>query len=411
MELYISFFLIVTFFCFGSCDFYTAPCIGRSTFEEKLLPDGWQLEQYDTGSVTREQNPKKNVINDSDFVVKCEADVKYDATLKQRAEYTFGSSSKPTTHPRIPTDEKKLIFSWKGYFDKDFMSVSQVHRSGEGGKWAWMATSQYKTYAKVNGSPTCGEHDGYSTQICGSGGIFNDHHNYEPETISTRFRAEPDCFHTEIPRPFERWFNYILEIYFTNTNKGYFKEYMNGFLIHEENNIKTLFDDFPSDGACNIYYAVGIYTKAYETVQGAKEIAYFDDIGIFDAEVVSVQDIWNKTLYEDLTCGGESNSQGACGNPHNGICVRKNVCECYDDKDCYTFDQKEYPPDSSDEPQDTTDDPFTIIDDIILVSGIVVAVVVGLIVVNLILVSIGCAICCICKKKEKTEDIEMESKF
>jgi hypothetical protein len=99
-----------------------------------------------------------------------------------------------------------------------------------------------------------------------------------------RWRAEPDCHdHTENVM-LGGWVEFVMEIKWTNSSQGYAKLWMNGLLVKEIYDIKTLMDDFQNP-ACNVYWAVGIYTDWAGTKQYLD--LYVDNIEIIDTSGVT----------------------------------------------------------------------------------------------------------------------------
>lgn len=165
------------------------------------------------GAVLVVDNPKKDYRNPSQKVAWSHAAKGY-----IRAE---------VSSQRIPTAGKTYVYKWSYLFPEDFFKDATMK---------WLIASQWKSYP-------CGFHDGYDKEICPSCGIFNDIHLLTKEKeIEFRWRAMPDCKHHSIPLPLGEWIDFQQEIKWTNQTNGYSKLWMNGKLVHEEKDIKTLMD-------------------------------------------------------------------------------------------------------------------------------------------------------------------------
>jgi hypothetical protein len=175
-------------------------------------------------------------------------------------------------------DEKSYIFTWKEFFPANYIAGADV---------SWLVYSQWKTWP-------CGEYDNpsvppydtvdYSALICEGGGIFNDIHwdSSDPNSYKIRFRADPDCNNLLLSNTEGVWHTFIVEIYWTNTSNGYYRVYKNGELVESEDNVKTLFDQFPAEeGICDLYWGLGLYAAWADDGQSTMSV-YIDDMRIYD---------------------------------------------------------------------------------------------------------------------------------
>lgn len=200
------------------------------------------------GQIDAVTNPFKDSTNNSDKVGRCRVN-----DGGRRAEYSS---------PRIATNEKKYVYRWMYYIPADFATAALE----------WRVLSQWKTWP-------CEVCSNYAAEICyGCGGIFDEVRG-ESGKFTVRWRANPDCRTYERPIIMDRWVRFMMDIYWTNTVNGYTKLWIDGTLVSEHTNIKTLFDRFPANNSCNIYWAVGLYGpltgRAYADV-------YIDNISITD---------------------------------------------------------------------------------------------------------------------------------
>ncbi|MBU1220938.1 heparin lyase I family protein [Myxococcota bacterium] len=203
------------------------------------------------------------------------------SNAKTRAEYHNA--------PRMPLNERTYIYTWKQYFPEDFLNELDVN---------WMIFSQWKTWpCGWYDSPSASDYPSdspinyssvnYDNYICEGGGIFN-HLSYVPSrnTLSFEARARPDCAYLE-HQPIEgQWNTYILEVYWTNTDNGYYKLFLNGEIIAEAQDVKTLFDLHPGINGystCDMYWGLGVYSSWTSNSINNFSV-YFDDIAIFDKD-------------------------------------------------------------------------------------------------------------------------------
>ncbi|MBN2529014.1 MAG: heparin lyase I family protein [Deltaproteobacteria bacterium] len=226
-------------------------------------------------------NPFVDNCNGSNTVLEV-VSVPNGSSAKTRAEYH--------NSPRLPLNEKRYIYAWKQYFPKDFLAGADI---------AWMSFSQWKTWP-------CGWYDSpsttdypadspvnyseiqYNQYICEGAGIFNDL-SYIPSRRQLSFsaRARPDCAYLEHVPMEEQWNTYNLEMYWTNSDKGYFKLFLNGKILAEAENIKTLYDYHPGlEGyaTCDMYWALGVYSSWTSSSRSDVKV-YFDDISIYDMDL------------------------------------------------------------------------------------------------------------------------------
>ncbi len=224
----------------------------KATFENNSTsPDvGSELAQgVSGGAFAVVQNPDPDDVNSSNYVLQVSVPV----GAGVRAEY--GNSP----GDRYPTEGETHIYTWKKYYPTDFDDGATIY---------WLLVGQWKTYP-------CEEYGDHGDVICGSGGIFNEIDLHDGETEEYRFRADPDCNTVASSISKGEWVKYSMEIYWTNSSDGYYKLYKNDELITEEDNVKTLMDDFIS-GTCNIYFALGLYARWTSSTKDAL-VYYIDD--------------------------------------------------------------------------------------------------------------------------------------
>ncbi len=237
--------LVVGFQSASATVFYSADFDSTDPGRKEL--QGGQIEIVD--------NPLKDDINNSAKVGRCRV-----LEGGKRAEYSS---------PRLPTIDKRYVYRWMYYLPEDFITA----------ELDWRVLSQWKTYP-------CEVCTNYADEICGGcGGIF-DEMRVTSGNFDFRWRAEPDCREYQKPLITGRWISFIMEILWTNSSNGYAKLWMDGVLVADHKNIKTLFDRFPLDNSCNIYWGIGLYGplhgKPYTDI-------FIDNISITD-EIVTIPD-------------------------------------------------------------------------------------------------------------------------
>lgn len=214
-------------------------------------------------------NPAPSAVNPTSLVLK--AETTHPGNI--RAEYHA---------PRMETDEKTYIYAWKEYVPSNFFTDKNIY---------WVGIGQWKTWPCEDGSVN-EEYAIYSDLICPGAGIFNHRLVFEdPLEQEFMFRAEPDCESYHHDLGLGAWHAYVLEIYWTNTNQGFYNLYMDGVLVKARSQLKTLFDQFPEDGSCDMYWGMGIYASWADEGAGIIEY-YLDDMAVFDvADGVTVEQV------------------------------------------------------------------------------------------------------------------------
>ena len=169
--------------------------------------------------------------------------------------------------PRFETEGKTYVYQWSYFLPEDFF---------QGADFNDLLFTQWKTFPCKKGT--------HGSEICGSGGIFNDIHNVnDGNEMDMRWRAQPDCDTYRLDVQQGRWWYFQQEIYWTNSSDGYYKLWIDGEVVKDVRNVKTLFDNF-DPGSCEIYWTVGLYSRW----QGSKDSVglYVDDIAIHDTSGV-----------------------------------------------------------------------------------------------------------------------------
>lgn len=221
-----------------------------ATFESGITADlgGRSSDIRNGATLTVVDNPYKNNYNNTNKVLRVYAP-EHTSGERQRAEYQSQT---------VPITERTFVYKWSAYYPAGaFRGVTYASTPGA-------MCNQFKAYPCAEGE--------HPDEVCESGGIFNDLHI--GETAWIRLRANPDCRTVEWNYTEGSWNNYQFEIYYTKTNRGYARFWINGVLIEEHTGIKTLFDSY-SEAACNggMFWANGLYCS----FTGKSDITYYLD--------------------------------------------------------------------------------------------------------------------------------------
>lgn len=253
--------IILLFVCLKS---FGQP-IFSSNFEDQNTDAeiGSEFLEYDAnGSFDVVANPSSESRNNSSYVMKVSL-----GQGKGRAEYSTQN---------METNEKKYIYTWKRYHASNMYTDINV---------GWMLFNQWKTWPCEAAPTALPEYEEYDDYICGMGGIFNELDWINNTTISYWSRAYPDCQEDAVTMPTGSWQTFVLEVYWTNTDNGYFRIWKNDVLFGQGDNMKTLFDEF-LEGTCDIYWSNGLYAYWDKTGGSSQDylVAYVDDIAVYDVD-------------------------------------------------------------------------------------------------------------------------------
>ena len=229
----------------------------KATFEgNSLAADvGKSFAQSDShGLLEVVPNPFPDDINNSAYVLRSAIE----QSTKARAEYSNATSN------RYPTEGVTHIYSWKRYYPKGmFKDLNLI----------WLLVAQWKTWPCEKN----GEHGEY---ICPGGAIFNDVDFKSCKTEKFRFRALPDCNDIYVDVEEGVWEKYTMIIYWSNSNDGYYHLFKNNKLIGGETGVKTIYDNFPEDHSCDIYFTLGLYSGWSSLVKDSISY-YIDDFVVY----------------------------------------------------------------------------------------------------------------------------------
>ena len=222
---------------------------------------GKSRKELQSGAIDAVPNPHPDAVNSSTTVARVRS---IKSSSKTRAEFAS---------QRLPTNGETLRYRWSMYFPKGMLDNVTI---------TWLSAAQWKSWPCEVCKPK------YDPAICGGcGGIFNEIGVKQKKDWHFRWRAEPNCEDHNEPITYGSWVRFEMLIYWTKGTKGYVKLWRNGKLVKSYTNIRTLFTSF-EDGTCDIYWAVGLYTKW--SGSPATMDAYIDDIEISDDVTPPQQD-------------------------------------------------------------------------------------------------------------------------
>ena len=231
----------------------------KATFEQNSLAAdvGKSFAQTDShGLLEIVPNPSPDDMNSSAYVLRSAIE----QSSKARAEYSNATST------RYPTEGETHIYTWKRYYPKGmFEDINLI----------WLLVAQWKTWPCEKN----GEHGEY---ICPGGAIFNDVDFKSCETEKFRFRALPDCNDIYVDVEEGVWEKYTMIIHWSNSNHGYYHLFKNNKLIGGEIGVKTIYDNFPKDHSCDIYFTLGLYSGWSSQSKDSLSI-YIDDFAVYKA--------------------------------------------------------------------------------------------------------------------------------
>ncbi len=231
----------------------------KATFENNSLDAdvGKSFAQTDSHGILKVvPNPAPDSTNSSSYVLESSLL----ESSKGRAEYSNSTSI------RYPTEGETHIYTWKRFYPKDmFKDLNLI----------WLLVSQWKTWPCEKN----GEHGQY---ICPGGAIFNDVDFKSCDTEKFRFRALPDCNNIYVDAVEGVWEEYTMIIYWSNDQDGYYHLFKNRKLVGGETGVKTIYDNFPEDHSCDIYFTLGLYSGWSSPVKDTISF-YIDDFAVYKA--------------------------------------------------------------------------------------------------------------------------------
>jgi len=227
------------------------------------------------------ENPVKSGSNTSDYVGVAHTFPSLpppDATDCDKSEYVLTSADGMVT-------DQHHIMKWKLLFTDDtILNIEEI-------VWNWMSFNQIHTGASKYSPPgTSGNPD---DTIAYGGGIFNDlvkSASDDSSEYNFRVRAIPD----EALVPFQinigQWMSFTYEVFWTQSNTGYWRLWKDGELLAAADNVKTLPDSYDPAEDDFLHFKTGLYNK-WNDPEIDNLSLYFDDLELYIGDDVSVQDV------------------------------------------------------------------------------------------------------------------------
>jgi hypothetical protein len=241
----------------------------HSDFEDgDLVPEqmSYRIDGGENGDLQVVLNPKKDAVNNSNYVVLSSTVPAID--YHDRCEYTMT--------PRIATKDHVHIFQWMVYFPEGYLVDIDEIRYGD-----WNLISQFRTEPCSKYSLGGEEYEPFNERICYNGGIFNEarisHDN--PNSYDFLFRAQPDCNKIAYTYPRGEWIKLTYEILWTTEKNGYYNIWANEVWLGGANNVRTLPEGWV-EGTCDIDWKIGQYTS-WDDTETKSVYYYFDNLEVY----------------------------------------------------------------------------------------------------------------------------------
>ena len=227
------------------------------------------------------ENPIRSGSNTSDFVGVAHTFPSLplpDTTDCDKSEYVLTSADGMVT-------DQHHIMKWKILFaDDTILNIEDI-------VWNWMSFNQIHTGASKYFPPgVSGDPD---DTIAYGGGIFNDlvkSASDDSSEYNFRVRAIPD----EALVPFQidigEWMSFTYEVFWTQSNTGYWRLWKDGELLAAADNVKTLPDSYDPEEDDFLHFKTGLYNKWNDPEIESLSL-YFDDLELYIGDDVSVQDV------------------------------------------------------------------------------------------------------------------------
>jgi hypothetical protein len=226
------------------------------------------IQTNSKGTMYVVENPNPDLRNSSGYVLKQVTG----PGVASRAEYCT---------QRITTNENHVFYTYDRYHPESMFDYTDA--SGT-------AINQFKSWP-CEAWPFAGTHpqlEYLGDSICENGGIFNDMvFRVEENMIEYRSRAWPGCNRDYYSLPYGEWVNITLEIYWTTTENGYYRVWLNDKLWGYSDHIKTLFGGFEDvEEICDIMWSAGTYGTWHMEGDSLTDslICYIDNMAVYEAD-------------------------------------------------------------------------------------------------------------------------------
>jgi hypothetical protein len=220
----------------------------HSDFEDQSLASEYFIQdpQYteENSNLYVVANPDKDAVNNSNYVIMPVTRPTGGGETHSRAEYYSSFNHRYNTY------QKKHTYQWMVYFPAGYLDNITI--DGD-----WNLISQFVTH------PCAWGQSGFETDICYSGGIFNEVRINSGDYGEYRFqfRAQPDCEIVPWSITEEQWIKLTLEIYWETDQTGYYSVWVDNTLIDNTTGVRTLPENYTTDESCGIAWKCGLYTS------------------------------------------------------------------------------------------------------------------------------------------------------
>jgi hypothetical protein len=234
------------------------------------------------------ENPVKSGANTSKYVstsVTFPTEINTVSTPRKK-EYVL------TSEPGTAYDHHHIM-QWKFLlFDSTLLQLDTI-------MWDWMSFNQIHQGYEL--------YDGGACQNGGSiaygGGIFNDHAKVlgssNPAEYEFKYRAMPDSSRVPYTVDIGKWMTFTYEIFWTQSDTGYWRLWKDGQLLDSAYNVQTVADCGTVDDDF-LQFKVGQYNKWDDSEIDSLSV-FFDDIELYIDPIdhgTSIYDICPKCLYD-----------------------------------------------------------------------------------------------------------------
>ncbi|SLM28204.1 hypothetical protein MTBBW1_1280007 [Desulfamplus magnetovallimortis] len=227
------------------------------------------------------ENPVKSGFNTSDYVGVSHTFPSLpppDSTDCDKSEYVL------TAADGLVTDQHHIM-RWKLLFTDDaIVEIEDI-------VWNWMSFNQI--HPGVGKYPSPGQSGETDDTIAYGGGIFNDLKKADeddPYVYNFRYRAVPDEEIVPFRINIGEWMSFTYEIFWTQSDNGFWRVWKDGELLASAYNVKTLPDSYDPAEDDFLHFKTGLYNK-WDDPEIDSLSLYFDDIELYIGDNIQVEDV------------------------------------------------------------------------------------------------------------------------
>jgi len=278
-------------------DAYSLADFERGILTPAKCSNYWAVWGNDSEAYTEVvPNPLKSGANPSNYVAVSHtfrSNPLPDQTDCQKSEYML------STADGLATDQHHIM-KWKLLFtNSNIVEIEDI-------VWDWMSFNQIHTgAAKYPNGPGTTETD---DTIAEGGGIYNDlvkSHTDDPSLYRFRYRAIPDDETVPFNINIGQWMSFTYEIFWTQSDTGYWRIWKDGELLAYADNVKTLPDSYDPATDDFLQFKTGLYNK-WDDPQIERLSLYFDDLELYIGEDIRVEDVAPECDLSPLIAGNET---------------------------------------------------------------------------------------------------------